>query len=211
MLAGVGPLAATSIAATAKGAGTYIGGFDRIQKTQLQVNTIKVLPSMAGASQGLFIAEVAGQWNDVPDSATGKRYGRGFPFGLASAPTVPAGGSTCANPVAGLVNPQSDGCQNDGFVTKFAWGYRLKGQLDYPGAFGSSFTLTPNLFWSHDVDGYSSDTQINKGRTVLGLGVKADYQKRYTIDFSYTQFGNDAKFDQFRDRDYYSVSVSSTF
>lgn len=211
MVAGVGPMAAISVAATAKGGGTYVSGYDRMQKTQLQINTIKILPGMAGASQGLLIAEAAAQWNDVPDSATGKRYGRGFIHGLGSAPTIPAGGSTCANPVAVLVNPQAEGCQNDGYVTRFAWGYRLKAQLDYPGAFATSFTLSPSVFWSHDVAGYSSDTQILKGRTVLALGLKADYQKKFSIDLSYTKFGNNAKFDQFRDRDYYSLSVSSTF
>ena len=198
----------TAITAAANGAGTYVSGYDRIAKTQLQLNTIKVLPGMAGASQGLFVGEVAGQWNNVPDPASGRRYGRSFIFGMASVPGI----NTCVAALSGaLYNPQTDGCQNDGFVSPFAWGYRLKGQLDYPGAFGSAFTLTPNVFWSQDVSGYSSDTQLLQGRTTLAIGVKADYQKKYTLDLTYTTYGSDARFDQFRDRDYVSVSISSTF
>ncbi len=208
MVAGVGPMGPTAITAAANGAGTYVSGYDRIAKTQLQLNTIKVLPGMAGASQGLFVGEVAGQWNNVPDPASGRRYGRSFIFGMASVPGI----NTCVAALSGaLYNPQTDGCQNDGFVSPFAWGYRLKGQLDYPGAFGSAFTLTPNVFWSQDVSGYSSDTQLLQGRTTLAIGVKADYQKKYTLDLTYTTYGSDARFDQFRDRDYVSVSISSTF
>ena len=103
------------------------------------------------------------------------------------------------------------GCKNDGFVTKTAWGYRLKGSLDYPGAFDTSFTLTPSLFWAHDVNGYSVDSQFIKDRMVLGVGLRADYQKKFAIDIGYTMFGNKANYDPFADRDYFSVALSSTF
>lgn len=200
-LMGIGPLGGDGIALANQGLGAELHGFDRMKKTQFQANTIKVLPGMLGASQGLFLAEAGMQWNDLPNN--GRRYGRAFIYGAASDPTY--GGSTC-----GTLNPQADGCQNDGFVTRFSSGYRLKASLDYHGLIPST-TVTPSVFWSHDVSGYSSDSQFIKGRQTLGLGVKFDYQKKYALDFGYTTFNHDAKFDQFRDRDFYSAALSATF
>jgi hypothetical protein len=142
----------------------------------------------------------------------GLRYGRAFIFGLGSSPNTIAfpTGDTC-NPANPLWNPQRDGCNNDGYATKTAWGYRLKASLDYTGAFDTSFTLTPSVFWSHDVAGYSVDTQFIKDRMILGLGLRADYQKKYTIDLGYTAFLDKAKYDPFKDRDYLSLAFSTTF
>ncbi|MCC6193563.1 MAG: DUF1302 domain-containing protein [Burkholderiales bacterium] len=208
VLTGIGPMGDAGIAATMQGSGAYVSGYDRMRKYQFQANTIKVLPAMLGAAQGLLIAEAGMQWNDLPNN--GRRYGRAFIFGFASDDSVPFGGSTCTNPVPPLVNPQQDGCRNDGFVTKFAWGYRLRASLEYPGLIGG-FSVTPNVFWGHDVSGYSSDTQFIEGRQALGLGVRFEYQKRYALDLGYTSFSNSAKYDPFRDRDYYAASLSMTF
>lgn len=201
LLQGAGPMGAALRAATAQGAGVDVHGHDRIAKTQLQFNTIKILPRMLGATQGTLAAEAGFQWNDVGGD---RRYGRGFIFGNGAHPLF--GGGTCL-----ASNPQPDGCQDDGYVTDFSWGYRAKAQLDYPGAFGGPFTLTPSVFFGHDVYGYSSDAQFVEGRMALGLGLKADYQKKFAVEVGYTTYANDAKFDMFRDRDYFSISLSTTF
>lgn len=204
---GVGPVGRAGQAMVANGRGTELHGYDRMNKTQFQVNTIKVLPTMLGADQGLLIAEVAGQWVDLPNN--GRRYGRGFIYGNASdpsyAPLSGFGGNTCA-----VFNPQSDGCKDDGFVTKSSWGYRLRASLDYPGVF-DMFTMTPSIFWGHDVSGYSSDGQFIEDRKALTLGVKFDYKKKYQLEAGYTTFSNSAKYDPFRDRDFFSAAISATF
>lgn len=87
----------------------------------------------------------------------------------------------------------------------------MRAGLSYGNAFGSGFTISPGVFLAHDVKGYSSDGQFLENRTVIGLGVQADYLKKYTINLGYTKYGDRAKFDPYRDRDYYSVSVSTTF
>ena len=211
---GVGPLAVRTRTATALGGGTYVPGYDRFHKSQLQVNTVKILPSMLGATQGVFIAEIAGQWaSNTNDQAEreGVRYGRAFIFGPGSTTSgaFPYG-NTC-NPANRVWNPQRDGCNNEGYATSTAWGYRLKASLDYTGAFDTGFTLTPSVFWSHDVSGYSVDTQFIEDRMILGLGLRADYQKKYTIDLGYTAFLDKAKYDPFKDRDYLSLAFSTTF
>ncbi len=210
-----GPMAARATRATLAGAGNYVQGYDRFHKTQLQVNTVKILPSMLGATQGQFIAEIAGQWaSNTNDQAEreGVRYGRAFIFGYGSYGGNGAfnNGNTC-NSASPVWNPQPDGCKNDGYATSTAWGYRLKASLDYTGAFDTGFTLTPSVFWSHDVAGYSVDSQFIKDRMILGLGLRADYQKKYTIDLGYTAFLDKAKYDPFRDRDYLSLAFSTTF
>jgi uncharacterized protein DUF1302 len=205
LLRGIGPMGAAHAAATSRGSGTAVHGYERVAKSQFQVNAVTVLPAMLGAQQGALAAEVGMQWNDLPDD--GRRFGRAFIFGTGSHPTY--GGSTCT--ADGGSNPQPDGCKNDGYVTDFAWGYRVRAGLSYSNAFGSGFTVSPSIYLAHDVDGYSSDGQFLQGRTVLGLGVQADYLKKYTISLGYTKYGDDAKYDPFRDRDYFSVSLSTTF
>jgi hypothetical protein len=125
-------------------------------------------------------------------------------FGNASHPLL--GGSTCKTS-----NPSEDGCLNDGFVTRFAWGYRLKGQLEYADVFGSGVTALPNASFAHDVKGYSMDGQFLQDRKQLGLGVRFVYQKQYNLDLNYTTFNHNAKYDPLRDRDYVGVTFSATF
>jgi hypothetical protein len=47
-------------------------------------------------------------------------------------------------------------------------------------------------------------------RQVLGLGVKFNYNKKYTMDFNYVSYANN-NFDPLFDRDYYSASIGMTF
>lgn len=203
-LGDVGPLVSRKNAA---GAGGIFQGYDEVRKTQLQFNAVTALPKLLGAAQGSLVAEIGMQWNDLPND--GRRYGRAFIFGYGS-----FGGLNVCNPpapAAALRNPQAQGCQDDGYVSQFSTGYRLRASLDYIGAFGSGVTLTPSIFFGHDVKGVSSDGQFNEGRIVMTLGLKAVYQKSLQFDFGYTTFANSAKYDNFRDRDYFSASVTKTF
>ena len=77
-----------------------------------------------------------------------------------------AGGIGTGNPAT---NTQEDGRSNDGFATQDSWGYRLRLQLEYPQVFGTSATLFPTFSFSHDVSGYSIDSQIVEGRQTVGL------------------------------------------
>jgi hypothetical protein len=109
-----------------------------------------------------------------------------------------------------LYNPHPDGCRNDGYVTDFAWGYRLRASADYNNVFDTGVTVTPSVFWSEDVEGVSMDPTFNEGRTILGLGVKLNLNKRYVFDVNYVKYA-DKNFDPLFDRDYYSAAFSVTF
>jgi hypothetical protein len=74
----------------------------------------------------------------------------------------------------------------------------------------SGVTITPSVFWSQDVEGVSMDPTFVEDRSVLGLGVKFNYNKKYALDLNYVEYGT-SDFDPLFDRDYYSAAVSVTF
>ena len=209
-LLGAGPLAKLAIAAAAKGPGTYLAGYDRFHKTQLQLNGVGTYANVLGAQQAVVVGEVAGQWNNVPDfnDPTAIRYGRAFLYGQASAPSY--GGSTCG-PTTAINNPSPDGCKNDGFVTRSAWGLRLKGQLEYDNVFDSGVTAFPSAYYAADIKGYSMDNQFIEHRQQLALSVRFSYQKKHNLEFSLTQFNRNATYDPLRDHGFFGVNYSTTF
>jgi hypothetical protein len=234
---GVGPYRARARVVQAESAGAYLQGHDRFDKTQFQVNAVKTFSNILGAESLLVVGEIGSQWNNVPDYTKGGiRYGRGFMYGTGSSPDYgpatadnPEGrpglgtalgpyGDTCSPTFSGLANPtpnafynpQPDGCRNDGYVTDVAWGYRLRFSADYNNVMDSGVTVTPSLFWAHDVEGVSMDPTFIEDRMTLGLGVKFNYNKRYVLDVNYVSYENGG-FDPLFDRDYYSAALSVTF
>ncbi|MBK6908135.1 MAG: DUF1302 domain-containing protein [Rhodocyclaceae bacterium] len=193
-------------------AGTVVHAFKLFDKTQLQLNGVASLPSMLGASAGLAIGEVGFQWNNVPENnGTNLRYGRNFIFGTGAFTQAGVTATNTCSAAAPVYNRQADGCKNDGYIDDFAWGYRVRMSLDYNGIFDTSWNFTPTVFWAHDVDGYSLDSQFNEGRKVLSLSGRFSLNKVHNIDLNYTTYGNSADYDAFRDRDNYSVAYSYTF
>lgn len=178
----------------APGSNTVIHGFDLKDKTQLQLSTLKLFSHVMGAETFTLIGEVGYQrWSGIGDPFTSTRYGRDFLFGTAES----AAGPCMAMP---------DYCAASGFATSTAWGYRALAALSYPGAV-LGVNLSPRIFWSHDVRGYSADGTFNQGRKNLGLGLRAEYLKRYYADISYSTLNHSAKYDAQRDRDFVSLVV----
>lgn len=230
---GIGPYRAQAARAAAGGTGTYLQGYSLFDKTQFQVNGVKTVSNVLGAENMLVIGEVGMQWNNVPDyTRGGVRYGRGFMYGTGSGSGYGPGGTTPGQPSLGpvsqgntcsptfvglpvpvsnsLYNPHPDGCRNDGYITDYAWGYRVRVNLDYNNVFNSGVTVSPSVFWSHDVDGISIDPTFIEDRSVLGLGVKFNYNKKYLLELNYVEYA-DNNFDPLFDRDYYSAALSVTF
>jgi len=190
--------------------GDVVSGYDRHAKTQFQVNAVQIFPNVLRADSLSLAGEVGVQHVDVPDFANDVRYGRSFVFGVATAP----GFGPIAGAIAGgcpiLNTANQPGCVNDGFVTPWSWGYRVRGQLTYSNVF-EGVSVKPSLFWGHDVRGISADGQFNEGRGTLGLGLGFEYLKKYFLDLGYVTYRNAAKWDPLRDRDYASASLSVSF
>jgi hypothetical protein len=184
--------------AIAAGAGGAVQGYDRVKKTQFQLNGIQAFPGILGAEGLTVVGEVAGSW--VNGLNPDLRYGREFVFGAASDPTY-----------GGCPTPGAPGCANSGFVTSFAWGYRVLGKLDYFNFMNTGVTVSPSMSLSHDVKGVSVDGQMNEGRRILGLGVDFNYQKKYNLGVQYVKFNNKAQWDALRDRDYLTLNASMAF
>lgn len=230
---GEGPYREAAAAVAAGSAGGYLQGYGLFDKTQFQVNFVKTLSNMLGAQSLLVIGEIGAQWNNVPDyTKGGVRYGRGFMYGTGSNPEYAPGGAPHGQPLLGTLtqgnhcsptyvgiptptnnaqyNPHPEGCRNDGYITDAAWGYRLRVSADYNNVMNTGVTVTPSVFWSHDVDGVSIDPTFNEDRQTLGLGLKFNLNKKYIFDVNYVSYAND-NFDPLFDRDYYSAAISVTF
>ena len=204
-MGGVGQAAATR---GGLAGGVEVAGFDRVNKNQLQVNAIKIFPRLLKSAQGIFVGEVALQRADLNSD---RRYGRAFIFGTGYDPRIaPIGEAAwCAAGVA--TNTQQDGCRNDGYATENSWGYRLRLGLEYPNFMNTGMTLFPTFSFSHDVDGYSVDNQFIEDRKVYGASFRFNIQRVHNIELSYIQYGDSAKYDPFRDRDFMSLVFSTTF
>ena len=94
-------------------------------------------------------------------------------------------------------------------MTDSSWGYRMRASLTYNDVF-AGINLTPNFAWSHDVDGFSPNTNFGEGQKALTLGVTAEYLNRYTGSLSYTSFSG-GDYNTIEDRDFLSFSVSVSF
>ena len=191
--------------------GDVVQGYDRIGKTQVQLNAIQFFNNVVGAETLSVAGEVGAQFASVPDFHDNVRYGRSFVFGIANAASYGPVASAVAGGCPILNTPNQPGCENDGFVTHTSWGYRLRGQLSYANVMGTGVAVKPAIFWGQDVNGVSADGQFNAGRGTLGATLGFEYRKAYTFELGYVGYRNAAKWDPLRDRDYYSASVSATF
>jgi len=135
------------------------------------------------------------------------------PIPLPSPPLPPGQFITCAagNALAGVAPPNSNArnCTTDGYVTDSSWGYRIRAGLTYNDVF-AGINLTPTLAWSHDVDGYSPNSNFNEDAKALTLNLEAEYLNRYTGSLAYTTFSG-GDYNAIEDRDFLSLSVSVSF
>jgi hypothetical protein len=167
----------TSVLNLAKGvnalpAGASFDGFDRFAVTNLSFGTTEVFAKFMGAERVLLAAEVGmSNINGLPD-ADHLRYGRSDDYGGAAY----TGGLVC---VASSVT-----CAQNGYVTANSWGYRLRAAVTYANTMVGA-TVTPSLFFSQDVQGYSYDGSFAEGRRILRPGVRFEWGKRYFAEAQY--------------------------
>ena len=205
----------------AAGPGVGVSGYDELPVTQAQVTFIRFFDQVLGASRFSFAAEIGANWvDDLPEQSE-QRYGRspifgmGFfePIPLPSPPLPPGEFITCedGNALAGVSAPNTNArnCTTDGYVTDSSWGYRIRGSLTYNDVF-AGVNLTPKFAWSHDVDGYSPNSNFNEGAQALSLGLTFEYLNRYTASVDWTSFSS-GDYNTIKDRDFVSLSLSVSF
>ncbi|MGQ7819238.1 DUF1302 domain-containing protein [Metapseudomonas furukawaii] len=163
--------------------GQVLQGWKRKEVTQAQTSFLHLFDPVLGATSLSLAVEVGLTHVGGLESLETQRYGRDSVFG-----DITQGG-------------------RHGYYTANSWGYRAFANLKYSDVF-AGINLAPNLFWSHDVDGYGP--VFNEGAKSVGLGLDADYRNTYTASVAYTNnFGGDFNTDV--DRDFISLSFGVNF
>ncbi|HBO3911211.1 TPA: DUF1302 domain-containing protein [Pseudomonas aeruginosa] len=181
--------------------GAYLAGYKRMPVSQVQLSAVHLIEQVAGAQRLALAGEVA--YNRIMGLKSGPgelRFGRDsiYGYGEVAAPGVC---ETVLNPD----NPRN--CNGHGYYTSSSWGYRLSASLDYSNVF-AGINLTPEIAWSHDVDGYGPNF-IEDAKSVY-LALNANYLNRYNATLSYTDFF-DGRYNPNTDRDYVALSFSASF
>lgn len=170
-----------------------IKGYDRKRVSQFQTSLTRTANEVMGAKEfnlttALGMTYIAGLGNNT-------LYGREAVFGS---------GYNCA------VNTSY--CEKDGFTTRFAWGYRIRGEWQYQDVFTPRLTLKPSISWLHDIQGYSPSNEATfvEGRKAVSLGVTAEYLRTYYLGLNYTNFFG-GRYNTLADRDFASLEVGLKF
>lgn len=198
LLSPVAPTQLRSLYAAAP-AGSVVNAFDRLQVGNLDLGGRQVIPGVLGAKALVVGGEFAAKSvYDLPDPSV-RRYGRIDVFGLG--------------PVAGVCTPGAPTyqCTLDGYVSSFAWGYRLTSSLQYENVFGPGTTVTPTIGLSHDVKGWSYDGVLSQDRIVLNLKLRVEYDKKYFFDVAWNPALHTGPYDSLRDRQVVSLAAGMKF
>jgi len=181
------------------GSGVTANGYILSDTVQAQMTLTHLFGPTLGASQFVGLVEVGGiNINDMPDQDTLRLNGPG---------TARSGGITSA---PGLNEAIQGGVESNPFPTEFAWGYRAVVKLDYTNVI-AGINISPRLVFSHDVSGITPDPlfMFIEDRKSTSLGLKFDYQSRWSADLNYNSFfGGVGTTNKMEDRDYVSFSVS---
>lgn len=172
--------------------------YDRLTTTDVLVGGSKSVGGILGAAT-LSLGGDAGLKviHDLPD-VNFRRYGRADPFG--SPPFL----GIC--PAAGRTNVS---CSNDGFVSKTAFGARVRAALTYPNAVAGA-DLIPSLSYGYDIKGWSYDGIFNEGRQFAVVSLRSEYRQRYVAELAYVKVWG-GSFNNARDRDALTVAGSARF
>lgn len=193
--------------------GQEVNGYKRKEITQFQTTFTHFFDQVMGASRLTLVGEVGIVHVGGLESSSDVRYGRDPIYGPGPLPATGAlntcstlNGSTLGT---GSRENQSKYCEDDGFVTSTAWGYRARAIWDYPDVF-AGVNLKPSVSWSHDVDGYGPNGLFTEGAKAVSLGLDADYQNTYTASLAYTDFFG-GKYNTSIDRDFVALSFGVNF
>ncbi|OKO89256.1 hypothetical protein AC629_06975 [Bradyrhizobium sp. NAS80.1] len=181
--------------------GSFYTGYDRRQTGLLNLSVEQQFDHLLGAKLTSFSAEVGLRHvYDLPDP-TVRRYLRADTFGTG--------------PVNGYCPPPSPsvlytGCTLDGFVSKNAWGFRLRGALTYAVRRVADLDVTLSASYGKDVSGWSYDGTFNEGRNIASIALRAEYLKSYYAEVAYLPIWGGA-FNVLRDRSVFAASMGARF
>jgi hypothetical protein len=187
------------------GAGQYVRGWGLHDMYQAQFTATQTVANVLKASQLVLLLETAVDYiPSLENKLTGGPNGQGLRY---DGPGTDLSG----NPnLAGFQFGQYD--PGNRFPTSTSWGYVLAGRLEYNNVAGA-WSLLPHFTWQHDVNGTSPGPGGNfiEGRHALTVGVTGNYQSKWELDVSYTQFGGAGLYNVLNDRDFVAASIKYSF
>jgi hypothetical protein len=187
--------------------GATIQGYERHKLVQFNLGAAQNVPSVLGAANLNLSGDVVYKGvPDLPDVNT-TRFGRADVYGIAGFGNTPCNVQTVPPP--SQANPGIQ-CSTNGYVSRNAWGYRLRGALRYADVGGSGVDLIPAVFFGQDVSGWAADNSILKGRSLAALTLTANYRKQLTAQVGwYPTWGGD--YNNLKDRDIVQANVGYLF
>jgi hypothetical protein len=177
-------------------------GYRLHDSTQFQFTLTKAWSRILGADQGLLVLEPGFNWVfDMPDKDVLRYEGPG---------TYTSGNPLMAAPGGAHAGKPEEAPEH--FADDFSWGYRLAGRLQYDNAIGP-WALVPRFGWQHDVSGVSPGPGGNfvEGVKALTVGIAANYQNRWEIDLSYTNYSGGGRWNLINDRDFIGGFIKYAF
>ncbi|AQZ95259.1 DUF1302 domain-containing protein [Halopseudomonas phragmitis] len=180
--------------------GTYLQGYERKEFWQASLSAVHFIDRVLGASRLSLVGEVGANYISGMKTGFGvTKYGRDSLFGQS-----PDANGNCFSETVGR---GASWCEDNGYFTDFSWGYRMRASLDYSNVF-AGINLSPNVAFSHDVEGYSPN--FNENAKSVSIGLNADYANKYNASISYTNFF-DGKYNTLVDRDFAAISFGVSF
>ncbi|MFI8611050.1 DUF1302 domain-containing protein [Pseudomonas sp. NPDC077649] len=182
-------------------ADSLFNGYLRKEVTQAQATAPHSFSQVMGADQLVLVGEVGGTWVGGLEGKFGPRYGRNGTFGNG----ILASGA-CAS-----ISKTPEHCNDQGFLTSFSWGYRLRATWSYANAI-AGIDLRPSLSWQHDVDGNGpgEGSAFSEGSKAISLGLDATLNNTYNASLAYTDY-IDGDYGTRGDRDFVSISLGVNF
>lgn len=95
---------------------------------------------------------------------------------------------------------------------KTSWGYVAEIGMNYPNLFDSGVTVTPQLDFSHDVNGTTPNAMpFVEGRKSLTTSLLFNYRDRWKGGLQWVQYWGGGDNNLMADRDFLSGNISYSF
>lgn len=182
-------------------------GYDEFDMWQIQSTYIQFFDRVLGGDQLVVAAEIGASHVAGLPSKDDARYGRSGAYGIGN---TPGAVNVCNDPGNELENANHDYCTDEGYVSEWSGGIRVRAGLSYNNAF-AGINVTPNINLGYDM-GYGPEpgAQFIDKRLTYGLGVSFVYMNNATLDVIYAGYdGGD--YDQMVDRDNVSLALKYSF
>jgi hypothetical protein len=184
--------------------GQYIRGYERLDTLQGSLGLTRIYGNShyLGTTDALLLAEFAGTWVPGLPSVSRIQFEAPGTDTHAGPGAADSGNALFLNPV------RNEG----GYVTEFAWGYRLGAMLHYSDVLIQDLDLRPFFVFTHDVDGVSPGLGENtlEGRKLAVLDLHISYGPTY-LSLTQTYFWGGGNHNTLHDRDYFAASVGLQF